>query len=67
MGMAEVAALAIGFGSWVAVCDLDPQGTASVLRLLPLSDYTALVDDEEADLFMGLPTTVLDGISATRH
>lgn len=67
MGMAEVAALAIGFGSWVAVCDLDPRGTASVLRLLPLADYTALVDDEEADLFMGLPTTVLDGISATRH
>ena len=32
-----MAALAIGFGSWVAVCDLDAQGTASVLRLLPLT------------------------------
>ncbi|EWY39018.1 hypothetical protein N825_08430 [Skermanella stibiiresistens SB22] len=67
MGMAEVAALAVGFGGWVAICDLDANGTASVLRLLPLTDYTALVDDEESDMFMGLPTAVLDGISPTKH
>jgi hypothetical protein len=67
MGMAEVAALAVGFGSWVAVCDLDSHGTASVLTLLPLTEYSALVDDEETELFMGLPVTVLDGIRTTRH
>jgi hypothetical protein len=67
MGMAEVTALAIGFGNWVAVCDLDSRGTASVLTLLPLNQYSAMVDDEETELFMGLPVTVLDGIPSTRH
>ena len=37
MGMAEVAALAIGFGNWVAICDLDSRGTVSILTLLPLT------------------------------
>jgi len=36
MGMAEVVALAIGFGNWVAICDLDSRGTVSILTLLPL-------------------------------
>jgi len=67
MGMAEVTALAIGFGNWVAICDLDSRGTASVLTLLPLNQYSAMVDDEETELFMGLPVTVLDGIPSTRH
>lgn len=67
MGMPEVAALAIGFGNWVAICDLDSRGTVSVLTLLPLPQYSALVDDEDTDLFMGLPVTVLDGIPSTRH
>jgi hypothetical protein len=67
MGMAEVAALAIGFGNWVVVCDLDSRGTVSVLTLMPLAQYSALVDDEETELFMGLPVTVLDGIPSTRH
>jgi len=67
MGMAEVAALAIGFGEWVAICDLDSRGTVSVLTLLPLAQYSVMVDDEETELFMGLPVTVLDGIPATRH
>ena len=67
MGLSEVAALAIGFGNWVAICDLDSRGTVSVLTLLPLAQYSALVDDEETELFLGLPVTVLDGIPATRH
>jgi hypothetical protein len=67
MGMAEVAALAIGFGNWVVICDLDSRGTVSVLTLLPLSQYSVLLDDEETELFMGLPVTALDGIPATRH
>ena len=67
MGMAEVAALAIGFGNWVVVCDLDSRGTVSVLTLMPLPQYSALVEDEETDLFLGLPVTVLDGIPSTRH
>jgi hypothetical protein len=67
MGIAEVAALAIGFGNWVAICDLDSRGTVSVLTLMPLPQYSALVEDEETDLFLGLPVTVLDGIPSTRH
>ena len=67
MGMAEVAALAIGFGDWVTVCDLDSHGTVSVLTLLPLAQYSALVDDDETELFMGLPVTALNGIPFTRH
>jgi hypothetical protein len=67
MGMTEVAALAIGFGNWVVICDLDSRGTVSVLTLLPLSQYSVLLDDEETELFMGLPVTALDGIPATRH
>jgi hypothetical protein len=67
MGMAEVAALAIGFGNWVAICDLDSRGTVSIMTLLPLTEYSTLLDDEETELFMGLPVTVLDGIPATRH
>lgn len=67
MGMAEVAALAIGFGNWVVICDLDSRGTVSILTLLPLSQYSVLLDDEETELFMGLPVTALDGIPATRH
>jgi hypothetical protein len=67
MGMAEVAALAIGFGNWVAVCDLDSRGTVSILTLLPLTQYSALLDDDETELFLGLPVTALDGIPATRH
>ena len=67
MGMAEVAALAIGFGNWVAVCDLDSRGTVSILTLLPLAQYSALLDDDETELFLGLPVTALDGIPATRH
>jgi hypothetical protein len=67
MGIAEVAALAIGFGNWVAICDLDSHGTVSVLALLPLSQYSEMVDDEETELFMGLPVTALDGIPSTRH
>ena len=67
MGMTEVAALAIGFGNWVAVCDLDSRGTVSILTLLPLTQYSALVDDDETELFLGLPVTALDGIPATRH
>ncbi len=67
MGMAEVAALAIGFGNWVAVCDLDSRGTVSILTLLPLAQYSALLDDDETELFLGLPVTALDGILATRH
>jgi hypothetical protein len=67
MGLAEVAALAIGFGNWVAICDLDSRGTVSIMTLLPLTEYSTLLDDEETELFMGLPVTVLDGIPATRH
>jgi hypothetical protein len=67
MGMAEVAALAIGFGNWVAICDLDSRGTVSILTLLPLTQYSALLDDDETELFLGLPVTALDGIPATRH
>ncbi len=67
MGMAEVVALAIGFGNWVAICDLDSRGTVSILTLLPLPQYSALVDDEDTELFMGLPVTALDGIPSTRH
>jgi hypothetical protein len=67
MGMAEVAALAIGFGNWVAICDLDSRGTVSILTLMPLPQYSALIDDEETELFMGLPVTALDGIPSTRH
>jgi hypothetical protein len=67
MGMAEVAALAIGFGNWVAVCDLDSRGTVSILTLLPLTQYSGLLDDDETELFLGLPVTALDGIPATRH
>jgi hypothetical protein len=67
MGLSEVAALAIGFGNWVAICDLDSRGTVSVLTLMPLPQYSALVEDEETDLFLGLPVTVLDGIPSTRH
>jgi hypothetical protein len=67
MGMPEVAALAIGFGNWVAICDLDSRGTVSILTLMPLPQYSALIDDEETELFMGLPVTALDGIPATRH
>jgi hypothetical protein len=67
MGMAEVAALAIGFGNWVAVCDLDSRGTVSILTLLPLTQYSGMLDDDETELFLGLPVTALDGIPATRH
>ena len=67
MGMAEVAALAIGFGNWVAICDLDNRGTVSILTLLPLTQYSALLDDDETELFLGLPVTALDGNPATRH
>jgi hypothetical protein len=67
MGMVEVAALAIGFGNWVAICDMDSRGTVSILTLMPLPEYSALIDDEETELFMGLPVTALDGIPATRH
>jgi len=67
MGMAEVAALAIGFGNWVAICDLDSRGTVSIMTLLPLTQYSALLDDDETELFLGLPITALDGIPATRH
>ena len=67
MGLSEVAALAIGFGNWVAICDLDSRGTVSVLTLMPLPQYSALVEDEETELFLGLPVTVLDGIPSTRH
>ena len=62
MGMAEVVALAIGFGNWVAICDLDSRGTVSILTLLPLPQYSALVDDEDTELFMGSA-----GNSAGRH
>ena len=61
MGIAEVAALAIGFGNWVAICDLDSHGTVFVLRL-PLNQYSEMVDDEETELFMQRPVTALDGI-----
>jgi hypothetical protein len=67
MGLSEVAALAIGFGNWVTICDLDSHGTVSVLALLPLAHYSALVDDDETELFLGLPVTALDGIPFTRH
>jgi hypothetical protein len=67
VGMPEVAGLAVMCRCWVAIVDLDMRGTASIVKLLTVEQYSALIDDEEADYIIGLPASVFADIPSTRH